>query len=91
MSTHTTIHFVVTGRVHGVFFRASCKNFADQNLITGWVRNLADGRVEGVATGKVSCIELMRDWLSRGPKLAKVIQLEIQEQPVLHFNNFEIR
>jgi len=91
MPKHTTIHFIVTGRVHGVFFRASCKNFADQNLISGWIRNLADGRVEGVATGSVSCIESMRDWLSRGPKLAQVKQLEIQEQPLEYFDNFEIR
>ena len=45
-----TIHFRVTGRVQGVFFRAACKRIADRHRITGWVRNLPDGSVEGMAS-----------------------------------------
>ncbi len=88
---HNTIHFIVSGRVQGVFFRAACKNLADRHQITGWVRNLPDGRVEGVATADTTRLQVLRDWLRHGPELASVLKVEITEQPYQIFNGFDIR
>lgn len=87
----TTINFIVTGRVQGVFFRASCKQVADRHGITGWVRNTPDGRVEGTATAQPDALLVLRDWLHNGPEFACVDRLQIQELPLQQFNRFEIR
>jgi acylphosphatase len=86
-----TIHFVVTGRVQGVFFRASCKKEADRLDVKGWVRNLPDRRVEGMATAEPAKLKEFRKWLQQGPRLARVSKLEVDEQPVQQFDEFEIR
>jgi acylphosphatase len=87
----TTIYFVVSGRVQGVYFRAACKQVADQQAISGWVRNTPDGRVEGRATADADALQVLRDWLRSGPELACVDRLEIEEVPLQEFNGFEIR
>jgi len=70
------VHFLVEGRVQGVFFRAYTKDTADQLGLTGWVRNLADGRVEGCIEGNESQIQKMLQWLQSGPPRAVVTKLE---------------
>ena len=87
----STIYFVVSGHVQGVFFRALCQGLADQHQITGWVRNLSDGRVEGMATADQSRLEILRDWLRHGPELATVEKLDVLEKPHQIFNGFVIR
>ncbi len=62
----------VSGRVQGVWFRASTQQRAEQLGIRGSARNLADGSVEVVACGKDDALEKLRDWLSQGPELAQV-------------------
>lgn len=65
--------FVVTGRVQGVFFRQSTKQRADALGLHGWVRNRADGAVEGVVHGAdAAALGAFRDWLNRGPERAQV-------------------
>jgi acylphosphatase len=86
-----TIHFIVTGTVQGVFFRAACRQAAVGLDICGWVRNLPDGRVEGMATAEPEKLQPLRDWLKRGPERAKVDKLEISEQPYQAFESFEVR
>jgi len=86
-----SICFKVTGRVQGVFFRASCKSIADQYGIKGWVRNLPDGRVEGIATADPVKIEIFRKWIKQGPDMARVLQVEVGEIELQEFDNFQIR
>lgn len=62
----------VSGRVQGVWFRASTKEEADKLEIKGWVRNLSDGRVEVLACGDVEQLEQFYEWLQQGPPLAEV-------------------
>jgi len=90
-SMKTTIHFIVTGRVQGVFFRASCKKEADRLAVTGWVRNLPDGRVEGMASAAPEGLQAFQQWLNQGPPLAKVSNLQVSDQPEQQFDRFEIR
>jgi acylphosphatase len=63
---------LVAGRVQGVFFRASTRHQAQQLGLTGYVKNLLDGRVEVVACGEVEAVENLRSWLSKGPDQAQV-------------------
>lgn len=86
-----TIHFFVSGRVQGVFFRAETRRRADQDGITGWVRNLKDGRVEGTASGDETQIKLFSDWLREGPAYARVERVEIEELDYQEFPDFRVR
>ena len=68
--------FVVSGRVQGVFFRASTRDEALRLGITGSARNLDDGRVEVVATGPCDALAALETWLQHGPPSARVDRVE---------------
>lgn len=85
------IHFWVSGRVQGVYFRASTQSIARQLGLTGWVRNLADGRVEGVASGPGKALDTFVTWLHHGPDHAQVTNLQIEPETVQNWPGFEIR
>ncbi|HSW15018.1 MAG TPA: acylphosphatase [Solimonas sp.] len=70
--------FIVSGRVQGVFFRQSTLEQASRLGLDGWVRNLPDGRVEGVAAGEAQALQTLRRWLERGPPASRVEQVEWQ-------------
>ena len=71
--------FVVTGRVQGVGFRVATRRKAQALGLSGWVRNCADGSVEGLVAGpSYEAVSGLRDWLRRGPPGAKVETLEWQ-------------
>jgi len=86
-----TIQFSVSGRVQGVFFRMRTKQQADQLGITGWVRNLPDGRVEGNASGDPKALEHFSVWLHEGPEYARVDEVEIEEVEFQVFDEFRVR
>ena len=86
------IHAFVSGRVQRVWFRQSTKDTALSLGLTGWVRNLSDGRVELVAAGEEQAVRQLEAWLSRGPKLANVA--EVVTETLLEyesFTGFEVR
>ena len=66
------VHLLITGRVQGVFYRASAMEAAREEHLTGWVRNLPDGRVEVVAEGESEALERFVSWCRRGPAFAVV-------------------
>ncbi len=86
-------HIVVRGLVQGVFFRASMREVANANGVTGWVRNLPDGRsVEAVLEGEREAVEKVICWSLRGPPGARVEEVEIRfEEYRGEFKGFEIR
>jgi acylphosphatase len=71
----TTIHCLVSGRVQGVFYRAAAQREAERLGLTGWVRNLSDGRVELVVSGPPDTVEALRQWLHKGPPRAVVTEV----------------
>ena len=85
-----TIHFHVSGRVQGVFFRAEARRTAVNLGLTGWVRNLSDGCVEGMATGERDQLDEFKEWLAHGPPYAHVKDLEIENVELKEFAKFEI-
>jgi acylphosphatase len=71
--------FLVSGRVQGVFFRASTRDVALPLGIAGHAINLPDGRVEVRACGSASAVEKLEKWLHDGPRRAVVTDVEEQE------------
>ena len=73
----TTVHVFVSGRVQGVFFRSSVADLAESLDVTGWVRNLHDGRVEALLEGERGDVEKVVEFCRRGPPGAYVDDLEV--------------
>ena len=75
---------IVTGRVQGVFFRASTEREAQQLGVTGYARNMPDGSVEVLACGEVSAVEQLKLWLWTGPPASHVrdVSCEALDVPV---------
>jgi len=66
----------VSGRVQGVFFRASTQSEARSLGITGYAKNLPDGSVEVLACGSASAVEQLGEWLWVGPPAAGVSHVD---------------
>jgi len=74
------VHVLVSGRVQGVWYRHSCAQAARAADVTGWVRNMADGRVEAWFEGSRPAVEAMLDWSRIGPPRAQVMGLSIEDK-----------
>lgn len=72
------IRCYVSGRVQGVFFRASTQEVAEELGIVGYARNLADRRVEVLACGEVDSLANLKSWLLKGPQFAEVSGVECE-------------
>lgn len=82
----------VSGRVQGVFFRAEAKNMADSLGLTGWVRNLPDGRVEAVFEGEEDKIKEAIRWCHKGPAFARVDDVRVEWSDSLEgYRSFQIK
>jgi acylphosphatase len=73
--------FIITGRVQGVWFRASTREQAERLGLGGHALNLPDGRVEVVACGAEDALDRIAAWLWRGPPLAAVTDVSVEELP----------
>ena len=73
------VRCVVAGRVQGVYYRAATAEQAARLQLDGWVKNLADGRVEVVASGDPAAIAALARWLWNGPPAARVDAVHIEE------------
>ena len=68
--------FLVSGRVQGVFYRASTREQALRLGLAGTAVNLPDGRVEVRAEGDAAALDELERWLHRGPPAARVDRVE---------------
>lgn len=84
-------HFLIGGRVQGVGYRYSALQEARRLQLTGWVRNLDDGRVELFACGVEDALTQLERWLWKGPAGANVTAVARQGGPHEFFNGFDIR
>jgi acylphosphatase len=85
------IHVRISGKVQGVAFRHDTRRTALSLNLTGWVKNLPDGRVEAVFEGENDSIDAMRAWCSKGPPLAHVLHVDTQEKNYKgEFSDFRI-
>lgn len=69
----------MTGRVQGVFYRATARRMADQFGVTGWVRNEPDGSVRAEVQGDDAGVDAMVRWCRDGPAAARVTGIDIRE------------
>lgn len=86
------VRFIVSGRVQGVFFRASTREQAQRLGLSGHARNLVDGDVEVLASGDAAALDALHRWLQVGPPAARVVSVrrsDVDEQdPPKGFHTF---
>ena len=89
--TNVRAHVFIEGRVQGVFYRDWTRKTALGLGLTGWVRNLADGRVEAVFEAHKSDVEEMIEKCSKGTRISKVEHMDVNwEESTREFEGFEI-
>ena len=82
---------VVHGRVQGVGFRFAVARSAESRGVAGWVRNRADGTVEGVFEGEPESVESLVRFSGEGPRGAAVERLEVVEEEPEGLAGFDVR
>lgn len=76
------VHLFISGRVQGVYFRASVEDLSQELGLSGWARNLSDGRVEIVFEGEKEKVNKAIAWCHKGPPGAKVDEVVVlNEKP----------
>ncbi|MHC3438170.1 acylphosphatase [Natrialbaceae archaeon A-gly3] len=91
MTERTRAHVFVSGTVQGVYYRANTRDTAHKRGVDGWVRNLADGRVEAVFEGPREAVESMVEWCHEGSPAASVEDVEVEYSDPQGEDGFEIR
>jgi acylphosphatase len=87
----TRAHVFVSGRVQGVFFRSETRREARRYAVTGWARNLPDGRVEAVFEGEKKDVERLIEFCRKGPIGAGVTKTEVSLEPYAgDFEDFRV-
>ena len=91
MEHRSARHFVISGNVQGVGYRAFARQAARAIGVTGWARNLANGDVEVHANGTPSQLDDLESRLRQGPRWAEVRSVIATDAPVASDSTFEIR
>lgn len=73
----TRANLQISGRVQGVWYRASTREIAVKHSVNGWVRNLPDGRVEALLEGDKESVQKVIDWCHQGPPGANVTEVNV--------------
>jgi acylphosphatase len=81
----------VSGRVQGVWFREACREQALAAGVSGWARNLADGRVEVVLEGSREAVDRVSAWCRAGPRRARVEGVEVVDEAPVGERGFYVR
>ena len=89
--TRERVHVYVSGRVQGVFFRATTEETATEHGVDGWVKNLDDGRVEAVFEGNPEAVDAMVEFCHEGSDMANVSDVDATEEAPEGIDGFEIR
>ncbi|WP_254280280.1 acylphosphatase [Haloarcula marina] len=85
------LHVYVTGRVQGVYYRATTRDTAREHGVDGWVKNLDDGRVEAVFEGDPDAVDEMVEFCYDGSTRANVTDVEIHDEDPEGLDGFEVR
>ncbi|MBF0472113.1 MAG: acylphosphatase [Nitrospirae bacterium] len=90
--THIRAHLLISGIVQGVFFRAYVRQAAIDANVTGWVKNLFDGRVEALFEGKRKDVEIAVSKCYKGPSASHVEGIDLKwEKYIGEFSCFSVR
>jgi acylphosphatase len=91
MSERTRTHVFVSGKVQGVYFRATARDTAREHGVDGWVRNLDDGRVEAVFEGPEEDVEALVAFCHEGSSAARVEDVEVTHEEPQGEEGFRVR
>ncbi|HVF53216.1 MAG TPA: acylphosphatase [Actinomycetota bacterium] len=91
MEDRTRVHVFVDGDVQGVNFRQAIADKANEQGVTGWVRNLNDGRVEAVLEGPRDEVYRVVGLCRAGPKGARVAGVQVDREPPKNEKTFKIK
>jgi acylphosphatase len=86
-----SVHLLISGRVQGVFFRATARDVAMELGITGWIRNTPEGKVEAEISGDQQSVDHFITWSKQGPTGAVVQSVVVTPIDCKTFERFEIR
>ena len=91
MTEYIRLHVFISGKVQGVYYRQNTATQAQELSISGWIRNLKDGKVEAVFEGEKNNVNKLLDWCHSGPKNAIVSNIEIVNESFKNeYTNFQI-
>ena len=91
MRTHLCLHYLVTGRVQGMGYRAATRAAARRLGLSGWVRNTPQGKVELIACGDAAALQEFETWLWQGPAQAQVTAVVKSVAALAAFPDFDIQ
>lgn len=91
MEDRTRVHVFVMGDVQGLGFRQAIADKANEQGVAGWVKNLADGRVEAVLEGPRDEVYRVVGLCRAGPKGAKVNGVQVDREPPKNEKTFKIK
>ncbi|HHF0524794.1 TPA: acylphosphatase [Legionella anisa] len=89
MMNQACMRCYISGKVQGVWYRASAQREAKKLGITGWAQNLDDGRVQVLACGTVENLKLFYAWLQEGPQLAVVEECTYEKLNWQEYEGFD--
>lgn len=91
MTDVVRVRVLVSGRVQGVWFRESCRQEATAVGVGGWVRNLADGRVQAELEGPSAAVARVVAWCREGPPRARVDDVRTEMVEPVGERGFRVR
>lgn len=91
MGERTRAHVFVSGKVQGVYYRATTRETAREHGVDGWVRNLPDGRVEAMFEGPRAAVETMVEWCHDGSPAANVDDVDVEYTEPAGLDGFEVK
>ena len=91
MDDRIRAHVFVSGRVQGVYYRATTRDTARERGVAGWVKNLDDGRVEAVFEGTAEDVESMIEWCHTGSPNARVDDVSVEYGDPDGIEGFDIK
>ena len=80
------VHVFISGYVQGVMFRYATQREALKLNLSGWIKNISDGRIEAIFEGNEAKVQRMIDFCHKGPPSAKVTNVKIMYEDPLHRN-----
>ena len=85
-----TVHLIISGKVQGVFYRASAQKKAVELNIKGWIKNTRKGDVEAMVTGEGTNVDRFVEWCRSGPDRAIVSGVAIHKVELRDFESFRV-
>jgi len=80
----------ITGKVQGVWYRGSTLRKAEELGLKGFVRNQSDGSVHIELEGEEAACQALIRWCRKGPPMARVARVKVEESELKNFEQFEI-